>query len=213
MPQTRKEPGTGDLSKIRTDKKYTELHIKNVEKALAHGNWQKLPHHVFGDIMTMTGRESLLDLQKCRQVCQSWNVMISQMTKFKKDIIKRKAEILAVQIKAKWTYQIVVIEGEGSPPTLPEITTAASLAHHGLLGSVELMSLRDVDLASVPAEHLASLASCVTMVVGIQNVNNFDIILNHVKCEMLYISGQTLNSEKTRLLVRAMESGRNNSKG
>ena len=42
------------------------------------------------------------------------------------------------------------------------IPCAASLANHGLLGSVEWMRLDDVDLTSVPAEHLASLASSVT---------------------------------------------------
>ena len=38
----------------------------------------------------------------------------------------------------------------------------ASLAHHGLLSSVRKMKLRHVDLSSVPAQHLASLVSCVT---------------------------------------------------
>ena len=49
--------------------------------------------------------------------------------------------------------------------SLPLITCAASLAHHRLLGSVWFMDLRDADLTSVPAEHLASLASSVTGIV------------------------------------------------
>ena len=38
---------------------------------------------------------------------------------------------------------------------LPAINCAASLAHHGLLGSMSDMELRDVDLSSVPAQHLS----------------------------------------------------------
>ena len=34
----------------------------------------------FGDIMLMVGRESLLDIQKYRQVCQNLSVKITQMT-------------------------------------------------------------------------------------------------------------------------------------
>ena len=34
----------------------------------------------FGDIMLMVGRESLLDIQKYRQVCQNLSMKITQMT-------------------------------------------------------------------------------------------------------------------------------------
>ena len=106
----------------------------------------------------------------------------------------------AKRIRAKWY--------SGQAPFLPEITTAASLAQHGLLRSVMWMRLKNVDLASVPAESLASLASCVTRNVDIHNVRNCDIIsiMNHVKCEGLSISRQSLSSEETQALVRAMES-------
>ena len=94
------------------------------------------------------------------------------------------------------------------PPLLPETTTAASLAHHGMLGSVKWMVLENMDLASVPAEHLTSLTSCVTKSVDIYNVNNCDLtsILDSARCEFLNIGSQTLSSEETRALVRAMES-------
>ena len=100
--------------------------------------WQSLPNHITDDIMLMAELGSLQDLHKCRQVCQRWNVMISQMTRLKKDQIRRKAESLAHQIKKKnWdTYQIV---------------TAASLAHHKILGSVRRLDLIDLmDLSSIP---------------------------------------------------------------
>ena len=160
------------------------------------GNWQNLPHHVFGDIMTMAGRESLQNVQNCRQVCQSWNVMISLMTKHNKDTIRRKVESLVSEIRVIWVRSNSMIK------------TAANLAHHGMLGSMNWMNLYDVDLASVPAEHLASLASCVTIGVGIYNVSNCDLIsiLDSVKCEQLNFDKQTLGSEETQALLRAMES-------
>ena len=90
---------------------------------------------------------------------------------------------------------------------LPEITCAASLAHHGLLGSVERLRLYMVDLTLVPAEHLASLASSVTGFVDIRNVRGLVTILDSVKCGELKIWSQSLDSEETQALVRAMESG------
>ena len=65
---------------------------------------------------------------------------------------------------------------ERRPSILPEITCAASLVHHKLLGSVEEMWLCDVDLTSVPAEHLASLVSSVTECVAIWNVSGCDLV-------------------------------------
>ena len=165
------------------------------------GNWQNLPNHVFDEvIMTMMGGDILQNVHKCRQVCQSWNVMMSQMTKKDKDTIRREAQALCAKIRNKsWPYF--------RWPLLPEMTTVASLAHHEILGYVEFMVLRDLDLASVPGEHLASLASCVTESVIIENVSNCDLvsILDRVKCEWLFISSQSLSSEETRALVRAME--------
>ena len=93
-------------------------------------------------------------------------------------------------------------------PSAPEISTASSLAHQGLLDSVKDMYLKDVDLSSVPAEHLASLAACVTELVYINKVRNCDIIsiLDSAKCEELWISNQSLSREETQALVRIMES-------
>ena len=62
-------------------------------------------------------------------------------------------ESLAARIRDKW-WPVYY-------PRLPEIITAASLAQHGFLRSVERMRLWDVDLASVPAEHMALLAAYV----------------------------------------------------
>ena len=90
---------------------------------------------------------------------------------------------------------------------LPEITYAASLAFHRLLSPMERMNLWDVDLTSVPAEHLASLASSVTEVIDIRNVCGCGLvtILDSVKSKELWIR-RSFSSEETRALVQAMES-------
>ena len=92
---------------------------------------------------------------------------------------------------------------------LPVITAAASLAHHGLLGSVDFLALGDVDLTSVPAQHLASLVSSVKENLVIGNVSGCDLvtILDSVKSDWLYIRRQKLGVEETQALVRAMDSG------
>ena len=191
--------------------------------------WKNLPDVVFGDIMMMIGLNRLEDLHICRQVSQSWNVMIAQMTKYKKVTIRKNAEILVSRIKEESRIQGEAIlsftfhhtHGEESripeevilfftfPESVPKIISAVSRAHHGLLGSVKYLYLEDVDLASVPAEHLASLGSCVRGSVYIKYVRNCDLIsfLDNVKCKKLDISLQTLSKEETQALVRAMESG------
>ena len=92
-----------------------------------------------------------------------------------------------------------------------EVACVTSLAHHGLLRSVNylMLMLSKVDLSSVPADHLASLASCVTGVVDVWNVRGYGLstILDNVKCESLTISSQSLNTEENQALVRAMETG------
>ena len=97
----------------------------------------------------------------------------------------------------------------GTPWPLSVITYAASLTHNGPLRSLEDIWLCDEDLTSVPAEHLASLASSVTGRVDITNScdcgSGLVTFLDNVKSEQLVIR-QNLNSEETQALMRAMES-------
>ena len=90
-----------------------------------------------------------------------------------------------------------------------DLMCSASLAHKGLLDSVRLMALRDLNLSSIPSKHLASLVSCVTRLLRIQNVTGCDLvsILSSLKCEMLVIRSQSLGREETRALVQAMDAG------
>ena len=126
--------------------------------------------------------------------------MISQMTDRSKKIIKINAASDADKIKNQWVDQ--------HTPRVAEITNAASLAHHGLLFSVEDMWLDKVDLASVKAEHLASLASIVTRTIDIADVINCDLshLLGPTRCYRLGIC-QSLSRGETRALEQAMEPG------
>ena len=95
-----------------------------------------------------------------------------------------------------------------SPSDLPEIKCAASLARYNLLGPVRGLTLSGVDLTSMPADNLASLVSCVTESVDIKDVSGCGLLttLDCVKSKLLTIREQSLDSEETRALVRAMES-------
>ena len=157
--------------------------------------WQDLPDLIFRETMMLLNLE---ELPKCRQVCKIWNAMISQMTKNKKNTIWRKAESLATQIGYKMDRSY--------KPHLAEILPLASMAHHGIPISVKQMFIHE-DLASVPVKHLASLVSCVTSTVFMQDVNCdvVPILLDNIKCKYVSIN-QTLGSEGTKSLVRAMES-------
>ena len=86
------------------------------------------------------------------------------------------------------------------------IMCGASLAHHGLLDSVKDLRLYNINLSSVPAQHLTSLASCVTSKLFIMNVSGCDMVtlLTCLKCRMLHICRQSLGREDTRALVQAM---------
>ena len=118
------------------------------------------------------------------------------------DVLKSLAE----RVKSKLDFRRVDFYVD---PFLTRITTLASLAHHGILGSMRCLWMIDLDLASVPNEHLVSLVSCLTEYLYIKNVSNCNIIsiLDSVKSEKLHIDNQSLSSEETRALVRAMESG------
>ena len=92
-------------------------------------------------------------------------------------------------------------------PSLEFVSCAAALAHHGLLGPVNYVRLGDVDLSTVPTEHLVSLVSRATMAVMIGVVSGCDpaTLIDNLKCEGLGIAYQCLGREETQALVRKME--------
>ena len=93
--------------------------------------------------------------------------------------------------------------------SISELMSCASFAHHGLLDSVDQLELCDIDLSTVPAQHLASLVSCVKSRLIIKNVigYNLAILLTSLKCQEFEIRRQSLGREETQALVQAMESG------
>ena len=131
--------------------------------------------------------------------CNNRNTVIIIFLETKGILDSGLIESLAERVKEELEYHA---------SSLPLIICAASLAQHGLLGSMSGMDLRDVDLTSAPAEHLASLAYSVTGYVYIDNVSGCGLvtILDSVNSKELEISNQSLGSEETQALVQAMES-------
>ena len=81
---------------------------------------------------------------------------------------------------------------------------AASLAYHGLLGKAEdtgHLCLEDLDLITVPTEHLTALASWVTSSceVSIDNIIGIDKVsfMKSLKCGVLWMNSQSLEREET----------------
>ena len=109
---------------------------------------------------------------------------------------------------------VVKIRGMFDPHPYPlkktHIADAASLAHHGFLGSVRALSLKKVNLSSIPIEHMASLMACVKDKVRIEcrdrmPFSDWSPILDYVDCEYLSITNMLLIDVESRALVRAMK--------
>ena len=100
-------------------------------------------------------------------------------------------------------------------PSLPEISCAASLAHHNLLnhvggghgGGLAWETLADVDLSSIPPDHLGSVMSFVGRWLTIRHVTGKGLvnILSNVNSCWLSIYNTTLGVEETEALVKRME--------
>ena len=195
-----------------------------------HTNWNNMPREILSDILMKVGLASLDDLRKCRQVCRNWKLAIGEMTKHQVDLLKRnEAEYVRhLWEECHWLPSYEEISRAKSLvksghlqhfvisnlilrikstcvgiPSLLEIKTAASLAHHGLIDG-ELCSrlcLENVDLSTVPEDHFASLTSKVSEV-KIQNV--ISPKLKGLRCSFLEISDpQVLNAEETLFLKEA----------
>ena len=157
-----------------------------------------LPIEVLEEIFLRVGKTSYKELSLLRLVCKTWNESINM-------------KLLADNPSAEWGRIIAsnvkrCLESWECWDPL-SVEDAASLAQQGHLRSVKRIRLLDMNLSSVPAENLATLVSSVTARVDIQNISGSCLvtILDSVKSERLYIRHQSLDSEETRALVRAME--------
>ena len=185
-------------------------HSLNFEKLLCYNSFFQIfksklimtdwPDVVMDEIFLKVGQASHEELNNMRQVCKAWNERIKIKLRAKNPSLEW-GRIIASRIKMNF--------GHMKPFSVAEVTRVARLAHHGFLGPLDELSLDDVNLSSVPADHLASLASCVTVNVNIRNVSGCDLstILDSLHCKRLSISRQSLSSEETQALVRAMEAG------
>ena len=83
------------------------------------------------------------------------------------------------------------------------ITFAASLAYHGLLGSVDSLIMHDNNMSGVPTKHLSSLVSCVTETVNISRVKGLDLlsVVQSIKSQELIIFKQRLGSKETQARI------------
>ena len=149
------------------------------------------------EIFLRVGQASYEELNKLRLVCQAWNKTIKMKLRGKNPSTEW-GRIIASRVKRRLA--------NGDPLSVAVIARAASLAHQGHLGSLDWMNLQDVDLSSVPADHLASLVSSVTGEIKIENVRGLVTFLECLMNRQLLITRQNLDSEETRALVRAMES-------
>ena len=102
----------------------------------------------------------------------------------------------------------------GQPPDIATLKCAASFAHLGLMGPLKNylgldLRLFNVNLASVPTQHLAALVSCVKDNFSIDNISGCDLvsILNSVKISRLEINYLNLDNKETLALVQVMETG------
>ena len=154
-----------------------------------------LPSEILDEIFLQVGRRSHEELNNIRRVSRTWDERI-------------KIKLRAVNPSEEWGRIIGSrIKKRFTSPSQAEIARAASVAHLGHLGTLRNMFLYDVDLSSIPAGHLSSLASCVTSHVSIRNVSGLSPLVSSLQCEWLCISKQTLNTEETEAMVRAMERG------
>ena len=90
------------------------------------------------------------------------------------------------------------------------LTSAAALAYRGLLKDVEEVFLHEVNLSTIPTDHLISLTSIVTDTFDTyDNVTGCDLvtILDSLQCNEIGLGFNDLGKEEeAQALVRAMES-------
>ena len=196
--------------------------------------WNFMPAELFDEIMFLLGSEDPSSLDVYRRVCRDWNEKIMNSLKVHPttkwgDIISRRFELSwewnypseekiskALELEADGIIPVTVMQTfvhifkdklSGWPrPSLEEIPCGAILAHKGLLVS-ETLELVNVNLASIPAHHLTALISSVTSIVSIDGVSGCDLVtlLDSIRCRRLLVENQSLGTEETKAMVKAME--------
>ena len=89
------------------------------------------------------------------------------------------------------------------------MTCVATLAYRGWIRDLDNIWLQEIDLSTVPIQHLISLLSSVKRTVNIScEVTGWDLvtILDSLQCQEIRLGCKRLGREETQALVRAMES-------
>lgn len=142
------------------------------------------------------------------------STITTNTTSYKQKFFINKSNIgrLANELKTKIDGEIAVSRDSirvSKDFSQQELALTASLNHHGMLGEVSCkrLLLGNVNLSSIPIQHLGSLSACVKNIVffGEKVIPNISVLLNEVKCDMLTFLDQTLEADETLALVRAMK--------
>ena len=147
-----------------------------------------------------------------RRFEKSWEVNLPSEEKISKALELETDGIIPVSVMQNLAHRVKdKLKGWSgrarARPFLEEITCAAILAHKGTLVPEEF-TLENVNLASIPAQYLASLVSSVTddvHIIGEVSGCSLMTILDSAKCRSLHIDSQILGTEETDALVQAME--------
>ena len=115
------------------------------------------------------------------------------------DFITRKVD----SVKNELSYELSYMG-----PELAILTTGASMAREGLITSLEMLRLLDIDITPIPADDLAALCSVVTDYVWIGNVTgDVSPVLNSLQGRAVMMFSMTLDDDATKALVNAMTQG------
>ena len=90
-------------------------------------------------------------------------------------------------------------------PTISVVSSAASFCFHGYITEVRYLILKEVDVSSIPADHLSALSSSITHLLYIDNVEGDIAPLLDVKIGNLSISNMELSVGDTLSMVSAMK--------
>ena len=66
-------------------------------------DWTKLPYQILEEVMLMIGQSCPEDLDRCRQVCKVWNVMI--MRKLWERPTRKWGAIIGTRIEQSWSNE------------------------------------------------------------------------------------------------------------
>ena len=113
--------------------------------------------------------------------------------------------VLSPSEQAKQAAKKIRKTGEGwYRPSVSDLRVAAELVNTGYLAEVKCLSLEDLDLSPSDEADINSLLSVCTDHVEINNVRGCDLIIKHVKSEVLWICNQILSASETADLVTIM---------